>query len=102
MARGHVVAQSCDDNGNAMGRPHANPIVNTRMHKVDGKVTELTVNVIAESMYAQCDTDRNEYLLLIHSFPSLIRKSVHKNVKVALEILPEGKKALISHPFVQC
>ena len=29
-----------------------------------GKVTELTTNIIAESMYAQCDIDGNEYLLL--------------------------------------
>ena len=29
-----------------------------------GKVTELTANVIAESMYAQCNADGNEYLLL--------------------------------------
>ena len=28
------------------------------------KFTELTTNIIAESMYAQCDADRNEYLLL--------------------------------------
>ena len=29
-----------------------------------GKVIELTANVIAKSMYRQCDADRNEYLLL--------------------------------------
>jgi len=29
----------------------------------DGDVCELTVNVIAESMYASCDTDGNEYIL---------------------------------------
>ena len=29
-----------------------------------GKVAELTANVIAESIYAQCHTDENEYLLL--------------------------------------
>ena len=63
MARGHVVAQSCDANGNA----HMNLFLNTRMYQVEftgGKVTELTANVIAESMYAQCDADGNEYLLL--------------------------------------
>ena len=27
-------------------------------------MTELVANIIAESMYAQCDFDRNEYLLL--------------------------------------
>ena len=30
---------------------------------VVGKVTELTANVIAESMYTQYDADGNEYLL---------------------------------------
>ena len=37
------------------------------MHKVEfmsGEVKELTTNVISESMYAQCDSDGNEYLLL--------------------------------------
>ena len=29
-----------------------------------GKITELTANILAESMYAQCDADGNEYLLL--------------------------------------
>ena len=50
-----------------MGRAHTNPILNTRMYQVEfagGKVTELTTNIIAESMYTQCDADRNEYLLL--------------------------------------
>ena len=28
------------------------------------EVTKLTTNVIAASMYAQCDVDGNEYLLL--------------------------------------
>ena len=50
-----------------MGRSHANPMMDTRLYQVEfkgGKVTELTVNVFADSMYAQCDADRNEYLLL--------------------------------------
>ena len=29
-----------------------------------GKVTALTINVIAETRYAQCDADGNEYTLL--------------------------------------
>ena len=40
----------------------------TRGHVVawnhEGEVTELTTNVIVESMYAQCDADGNKYLLL--------------------------------------
>ena len=34
------------------------------MEFAGGKITELTANVIAESMYTQCNADRNEYLLL--------------------------------------
>ena len=50
-----------------MGRVHTNPILNTRMYQVEfaeSQVTEFTTNVIAESMYAQCNADVNEYLLL--------------------------------------
>ena len=67
MARGHVVARSRDANGNVMGRSHTNPILDTRMYQLKfagGKVTALTTNVIAESMYVQCNSEGNEYLLL--------------------------------------
>ena len=67
MARGHVMARSRDANGNVMGRCHTNLILDTRRYQVviaGGKVTELTTNDIAESMYAQCNLEGNEYLLL--------------------------------------
>ena len=66
MARGDVMALSCNASGNIMGRAHANPIMDTRLYQVKatgGKVTELTAKVIAEAMYAHCDADGNEYLL---------------------------------------
>ena len=50
MARGHVMARSRDAKGNVMGRSHTDPILDTRMY-------------IAESMYAQCNTEGNEYFL---------------------------------------
>ena len=49
-----------------MERTHTNPILHTRMYQVEftgGEVTELSANVIAESMYAQCNADGNECLL---------------------------------------
>ena len=67
MARGHAVARSQDTNGNVMGRSHTNPILDMRTYQVEfagGEVTALTANVIAESMYSQCNAERNEYLLL--------------------------------------
>ena len=55
MARGHVVARSRDTKGDVMGRSHINLILDTRTYQVEfagGEVTELTTNVIAESMCA--------------------------------------------------
>ena len=43
------------------------PVLDTRMYQVEfagGKVTTFTTNIIAQSMYTQCDADGNEYLLL--------------------------------------
>ena len=67
MAKGHVVARSQDAYGDVMGRSDTNPILDMKTCQVEfagSKVTELTTNIIAESMYTQCDSDGNEYLLL--------------------------------------
>ena len=74
MARGHAVAQSHNVSGTIIGRAHTNPIIDTRMYQVEfavGKVTELAANIIAESIYAQCDAGRNQYLLLDNKAISL-------------------------------
>ena len=50
-----------------MGRAYTNLILDTTMYQVEftgGKDTEFTANAIAESMYAWCDADGNEYLLI--------------------------------------
>ena len=60
------MAQNHDANGHIMGKAHINPILDTITYQVEfagNNITELTTNIIAESMYAQCDADRNEYLL---------------------------------------
>ena len=44
-----------------------NPLLDIMMYQVEfagGKDTKLTINVIAESTYTQCDADENKYLLL--------------------------------------
>ena len=59
MARGQVVCWKHDADGN--------PILDTHLYKVEfpgGEITELAAKMIAESIYAQCDVDWNEYLLL--------------------------------------
>ncbi len=67
MTRGRVTARKRDVDGNPKGHANTNPILDTHEYTVtfnDGDVTDLTVNLIAESMYAQCDTDGNQYVLL--------------------------------------
>ena len=67
LARGRVVGRKRDADGNPLGRANANPILDTRRYEVefaDGEVTELTANVIAQSMFAQCDEEGNDLLLL--------------------------------------
>ena len=67
MTRGRVTARKRDADGNPKGRANDNPILDTREYTVefdDGDVSELTANLIAESMYAQCDPDGNQYVLL--------------------------------------
>ena len=46
-----------------MGRAHTNPILDTKTYQVEfvvDDVTESTTNIIAESMYANHDADKNE------------------------------------------
>ena len=67
MQRGKVVCRKRDADGNPMGRENRNPILDTRLYEVefaDGRTEVMSANVIAQSMYAQCDLDGNEYLLL--------------------------------------
>lgn len=66
-ARGRVVARKRDAQGNVVGRASDNPILDSRLYLVefdDGQQAELAANVIAQSIYAQCDPDGNQYLLL--------------------------------------
>jgi hypothetical protein len=67
MAKGRVTKRKRDRDGNPVGRAHTNPILDSweNIVEFDNKdQTELTANLIAESMYAQCDPDRNQYVLL--------------------------------------
>jgi len=60
MVKGRVAVRKCDRDGNPIGLANANPVLNTRsyiIHFDDGNQTELTANMIAESLYSQCDPD---------------------------------------------
>ena len=55
MARGQVVCQKHDADGNLLGRSNHNPVLDTLLYAVElprEEITELAANIIAESMYA--------------------------------------------------
>ena len=67
MSRGRVTGHKRDIDGNNTRQASGNPILDTREYTVQfeyREVTELTANIISESMYAQCEPDGNQYILL--------------------------------------
>ena len=67
MARGWEVHWKHHAKGNPNCRSNQNPILNTYFYNVEfqgGETTELAANIIAESLYPQCDANGNNYLLL--------------------------------------
>ena len=67
MTKGCVVGRKRDAESNPIGWAHLNPVLDTRLYLMefdDGDITELMANAIAESIYSQCNTNGNMYLLL--------------------------------------
>ena len=67
MARGQVICQKCNTDGNLIDRSNKNPILNTHLYEEafpEEEMTDSAAYIIAESMYAQCDVHRDEYLFL--------------------------------------
>jgi hypothetical protein len=67
MVKGCMTARKCDRDGNPIGCANYNPILDTRSYIVnfdDDNQTKLTANMIAESLYLQCDPNGNQYVLL--------------------------------------
>ena len=67
MLRGRVTGRKHDRDGNTAARASENQILDTWEYTaqlIAREVNELTANIIAQSMYAQCDPDRNQYLFL--------------------------------------
>jgi hypothetical protein len=88
LVKGHVTARRRDRDSNPVGHANDNPILDIRSYIVDfddGDQTELTANVIAESLYSQCDPDGNQSVLLEEivdhqRLPTAMRLSDQKNV----------------------
>ena len=67
MRSGKVTGRKRSADGSLLGTRNDNPILDTRMYEVefpDGEVTEFTANVIAENMWAQCNLDGTQQILL--------------------------------------
>ena len=67
MARGQEVHQKQYASNNPIDRSNQNPILDTCLYEVKfpgEEFMEMEANVIAEVVYAQCDVDGSEYLLL--------------------------------------
>jgi hypothetical protein len=67
LVKGHITSCKRDKNGYLTGLVNTNPILNTHEYTFtfnDGDETILNANLVAEAMYAQCNPDRNQYVLL--------------------------------------
>ena len=67
LRTGRVTRRQRGDDGSIQGTRNENLILDTRTYDVefpDGEVTEYTANVIAENMWAQCDLDGQQHILL--------------------------------------
>ncbi len=65
--KGRVVKRAKGTSGEPIGRAHSNPLFDTREYVVeftDGSSDNYFANVIAECMYAQIDSEGNQYQLL--------------------------------------
>ena len=65
--KGRVTSRKRDKDGNPVGLANTNPILDTREYTVtfnDGDETALNAHLIAEAMYAQCNPDGTQYVLL--------------------------------------
>jgi hypothetical protein len=67
LAMGCVTSRKRDKDGNPVRLANANPILDTCEYTFtfdNGDETILNANLIAKAMYAQCDPDGNQYVLL--------------------------------------
>jgi hypothetical protein len=67
LRSGIVRKRARNDEGELEGTAHSNPILDTRSYQVefpDGELAAYSANLIAESMYAQCDVDGNQFRLI--------------------------------------
>ena len=84
LVRGRVTERKHDHEGNTIGRANNNLLLDSREYNVqfdDGGVSELTANMIAESIYAMYDENGDHILL----FDSIIDHRKHDNAKTRID-----------------
>ena len=62
-----VTSRKRNADGLVMATAHSNPIIDSMEHNVeslDGAEAEYSANIIAENMYAQCDIDGHQHLIM--------------------------------------
>jgi hypothetical protein len=62
-----VVKRARDNNGNPIGKRHANPLLDTREYECaleDGSLMRYHANVIAENFFAHCDDEAQQHVVL--------------------------------------
>jgi hypothetical protein len=77
------------------GKSGANPIMDTRTYNVefpDGRSEEYTSNVIAENMYAQCDEEGHQFIILQDIFGH--KTDGHAVERAGMYIKVGGKKQI--------
>ena len=89
MTQCRVKKRLRDNDGKVIDGANENPIFDTRKYVVEfvsGEEAELSANDIAQSMYAQCDPDGNQYVLFdsivdYRRSTTALTKADHKVVK---------------------
>jgi hypothetical protein len=89
MVKGRMTVCKCDRDSTPVGRATDNPILDIKSYIGDfddGDQTKLTANMIAESLYLQCDSNGNQYVLLEEivnhqHFPAAVKLSDQKIVR---------------------
>ena len=64
---GRVKRRARNSDGEVFGTRNINPVLDTRAYDVEfptGEVAEYTASTVAENMFARCDANRNQHLLL--------------------------------------
>jgi hypothetical protein len=72
-----------------IGKASDNPIMDTRTYNVefpDGRSEEYTDNVIAENMYAQCDEEGNQFLMLQDSLGHMIDGHAVERAEIYIKV----------------